>query len=224
MTWPINNRAPSGTTAIFEFTAIFRPPHTRLRHTAVPRCLPTSLVLYESPVSYPSSALPPLCQPHDNGVKCEERGNSLALDCKAWVLLNGSSYPVRRIRQPVLLAVRIVPDLPDSAKVPSAIAHMCRLTMPLFPHPRRVVTGHDESGRAIVVSDSEIPSLPVPVNCNFAVLYETFEFPCSNDEWKDPIIDRTRVSNEERDRPKRGGGLQAQHQDGRCSDNGTDPE
>ncbi len=64
--------------------------------------------------------------------------------------------------------------------------------MSLYPHPRRVVTGHDEKGNAIFVEDSHIPSLPVPVNCNFAVLYETREFPVSNDGWTDPILNRTK--------------------------------
>jgi hypothetical protein len=43
----------------------------------------------------------------------------------------------------------------------------------LFPHPRRIVTGHDTEGNSIVVKDSVIPCLPTPVKCNFAVLYET---------------------------------------------------
>lgn len=63
--------------------------------------------------------------------------------------------------------------------------------MSFFPNPRRVVTGHDQNGNAIFVADSRIPCLPVPVNCNFAVLYETHDFPVSNDEWHDPIGQRT---------------------------------
>lgn len=31
----------------------------------------------------------------------------------------------------------------------------------MFPHPRRIVTGHDTSGNSIVVKDSQIPCLPV---------------------------------------------------------------
>lgn len=64
--------------------------------------------------------------------------------------------------------------------------------MSLFPDPRRVVTGHDEAGNAIVVADSKIPALPVPINCNFAVLYETHEFPASNDTWSDPVLEKTK--------------------------------
>ncbi|KAH8880881.1 hypothetical protein GQ53DRAFT_703178 [Thozetella sp. PMI_491] len=65
--------------------------------------------------------------------------------------------------------------------------------MSLYPHPRRVVTGHDNDGNAICVADSEVPCLPVPINANFAVLYETFQFPISNDEpWQDPILQRTK--------------------------------
>lgn len=63
--------------------------------------------------------------------------------------------------------------------------------MSLYPHPRRVVTGHDDNGNSIIVADSRVPSLPVLVNCNFAVLYETHEFPASNHVWEDPILRRT---------------------------------
>lgn len=63
---------------------------------------------------------------------------------------------------------------------------------PLFPHPRRVVTGHDEHGNSIFVADSQVPCVPTPANCNFAVLYETHEFPASNDGWVDPIVNRTK--------------------------------
>ncbi|KFA65868.1 hypothetical protein S40285_04675 [Stachybotrys chlorohalonatus IBT 40285] len=63
--------------------------------------------------------------------------------------------------------------------------------MSMFPDPRRVVTGHDDEGNAIVVADSQIPSLPTPVNCNFAELYQTSEFPSSNDVWEDPMQNNT---------------------------------
>lgn len=60
-----------------------------------------------------------------------------------------------------------------------------------LPHPRRVVTGHDASNKAIYVADGEVPAVPVTESLNFAVLYETHEFPAANDEWKDPIKNRT---------------------------------
>lgn len=63
---------------------------------------------------------------------------------------------------------------------------------PLFPHPRRVVTGHDEHGNAIYVDDKPIPTEATKLNANFAVLYETHEFPANLDEWKDPILERTK--------------------------------
>jgi hypothetical protein len=63
--------------------------------------------------------------------------------------------------------------------------------MKLFPDPRRIVTGHDDKGRSIVVADSTIPCEPTPVKCNFAVLYETHKFPASNNEWVDPTTTRT---------------------------------
>ncbi|EFW99678.1 cupin domain containing protein [Grosmannia clavigera kw1407] len=64
--------------------------------------------------------------------------------------------------------------------------------MSLFPHPRRVVTGHDKNGRAIVVADGPVPVMPTPTNdVNLGVLYETHKFPVSNDVWDDPILQRT---------------------------------
>ncbi|KAJ5099950.1 hypothetical protein N7532_006951 [Penicillium argentinense] len=61
----------------------------------------------------------------------------------------------------------------------------------LFPHPRRIVTGHDDHGNAIIVADSLIPCQPTNIKCNFAVLYETHQFPESNDKWIDPTKSRT---------------------------------
>lgn len=60
-----------------------------------------------------------------------------------------------------------------------------------FPDPRRIVTGHNSEGKAIVVADSIVPCLPTPIGANFAVLFETHEFPVSNDEWVDPTQTRT---------------------------------
>jgi hypothetical protein len=64
--------------------------------------------------------------------------------------------------------------------------------MSMFPDPRRIVTGHNESGKSIVVDDSTIPCEPTPVKCNFAVLYETHQFPASLDAWEDPVLARTK--------------------------------
>lgn len=55
-----------------------------------------------------------------------------------------------------------------------------------FPHPRRIVTGHSPSGASTVVKDTTIPCLPTSIKCNFAVLYETHQFPSSCDE---PFVD-----------------------------------
>ena len=44
----------------------------------------------------------------------------------------------------------------------------------------------------MVVADGTVPCEPTPVKCNFAVLYETHEFPASNDNWADPIEARTK--------------------------------
>ncbi|KAF2500454.1 hypothetical protein BU16DRAFT_578406 [Lophium mytilinum] len=64
--------------------------------------------------------------------------------------------------------------------------------MSLLPDPRRIVTGHNAAGRAIVVADSTVPCEPTTIDCNFAVLYETHEFPASLDTWEDPITARTK--------------------------------
>ena len=62
----------------------------------------------------------------------------------------------------------------------------------MFPHPRRIITGHNASGESTVIKDSQIPCLPTAIKCNFAVLYETHKFPASNDEpFVDPAEERT---------------------------------
>lgn len=63
--------------------------------------------------------------------------------------------------------------------------------MSLFPDPRRIVTGHSQDGKSIVVDDNTISCLPTSIKCNFAVLYETHEFPATLHEWEDPIRQRT---------------------------------
>lgn len=63
--------------------------------------------------------------------------------------------------------------------------------MSLLPDPRRIVTGHNDQGKAIVVDDRTIPCEPTQVKCNFAVLWETHKFPESNDKFVDPTQNRT---------------------------------
>ncbi|KAF7557630.1 hypothetical protein G7Z17_g587 [Cylindrodendrum hubeiense] len=60
-----------------------------------------------------------------------------------------------------------------------------------LPPPRRVVTGHDAAGNAIFVADTIVPVVPVDENLDFAVLYETHQFPASNEGWVDPMLKRT---------------------------------
>ncbi|OAA58679.1 cupin 2 domain-containing protein [Cordyceps fumosorosea ARSEF 2679] len=60
-----------------------------------------------------------------------------------------------------------------------------------LPHPRRVVTGHDDANKAVFVEDGEVPAVQISDTVNFAVLYETHEFPADNGEWKDPVKRRT---------------------------------
>jgi len=64
--------------------------------------------------------------------------------------------------------------------------------MTVFPDPRRIVTGHDEQGNSIVLKDSRIPCDPTGVKASFAVLWETSQFPASNDGNADPTDHKTR--------------------------------
>lgn len=60
---------------------------------------------------------------------------------------------------------------------------------PLFPNPRRVVTGHDDQGNSTYIDDKQIPMFRTPFDCDFAVLYQTIGFPADlNGEWKDPLV------------------------------------
>lgn len=68
-----------------------------------------------------------------------------------------------------------------------------RITMSLFPDPRRIVTGHDGQGNAIVLRDSRIKTEPSGFNANFAVLWETDRFPANNNGGEDPA-DKTTQS------------------------------
>ena len=65
--------------------------------------------------------------------------------------------------------------------------------MPLLPPPRRIVTGHGDSGNATFVSNSEIPTEEVGKDkFQFAVLWETHQFPAGNNEFEDPIKQKTK--------------------------------
>jgi len=63
--------------------------------------------------------------------------------------------------------------------------------MPMLPEPRRIVTGHNDQGQAIVIKDSRIPCEPTGFNADFAVLWETDKFPTSNDGDEDPVAKKT---------------------------------
>lgn len=64
--------------------------------------------------------------------------------------------------------------------------------MALFEDPRRIVTGHNSEGKSIVVADGPVRCETIKDGAGFAVLYETYEFPVSNDRWDDPIKNRTK--------------------------------
>jgi hypothetical protein len=60
---------------------------------------------------------------------------------------------------------------------------------PMFPNPRRVVTGHDDEGNSTYIDDRQIPMFRTPFDCDFAVLYQMTEFPADlYGEWKDPLV------------------------------------
>ena len=61
-----------------------------------------------------------------------------------------------------------------------------------FPSPRRIVTGHNSQGEATVVADSEIEQTPIMNGlCNFAVLWETRQFPSDVGDFVDPLKEQT---------------------------------
>lgn len=64
--------------------------------------------------------------------------------------------------------------------------------MPMFKDPRRIVTGHNPEGKSIVVADGPVRCETIKDGAGFAVLYETHEFPVSNEGWEDPILHRTK--------------------------------
>lgn len=63
--------------------------------------------------------------------------------------------------------------------------------MALFPAPRRLVTGHDEKGKAVYLKDHAIEPKATNMDASFAVLWETHEFPANNNGFKDPIETKT---------------------------------
>lgn len=63
--------------------------------------------------------------------------------------------------------------------------------MALFPAPRRLVTGHDEKGKAVYLKDHTIEPEATNMDASFAVLWETHEFPANNNGFKDPIETKT---------------------------------
>jgi hypothetical protein len=83
--------------------------------------------------------------------------------------------------------VPLLPSLLDQASV--VLHHRSMASGLSFPNPRRIVTGHNDKGEAIVVADSEVESVPIMGGiCNFAVLWETHNFPTTdNNEFDDPI-------------------------------------
>ncbi|KAJ2981578.1 hypothetical protein NQ176_g1935 [Zarea fungicola] len=62
----------------------------------------------------------------------------------------------------------------------------------MFKDPRRIVTGHNPEGKSIVVADGPVRCETIKDGAGFAVLYETHEFPVSNEGWEDPILHRTK--------------------------------
>ncbi|OAL28158.1 hypothetical protein AYO20_09577 [Fonsecaea nubica] len=60
-----------------------------------------------------------------------------------------------------------------------------------LPHPRRIVTGHDEEGKAIFLADSRIPLEVTNLGASLGVLWETKQVPTDNSGRDDPATTRT---------------------------------
>ncbi|OAP62329.1 hypothetical protein AYL99_04532 [Fonsecaea erecta] len=60
-----------------------------------------------------------------------------------------------------------------------------------LPHPRRIVTGHDDQGKAIFLTDSRVPLETTKLGASLGVLWETKQFPADNSGSQDPIATRT---------------------------------
>lgn len=64
--------------------------------------------------------------------------------------------------------------------------------MPLHD-PRRIVTGHDDSGKAIFLSDGHVTLDRSPLGASLGVLWETGQLPVDNSESEfDPSRTRTK--------------------------------
>lgn len=64
--------------------------------------------------------------------------------------------------------------------------------MAYFPPPRRIVTGHDDNGKAVYLKDHTIDPEQSNMDASFAVLWETHEFPANNNGFHDPITEPTK--------------------------------
>ncbi|OAG43069.1 hypothetical protein AYO21_02688 [Fonsecaea monophora] len=60
-----------------------------------------------------------------------------------------------------------------------------------LPHPRRIVTGHDDQGKAIFLADSRIPLEVTKLGASLGVLWETKKVPADNSGKDDPATSRT---------------------------------
>lgn len=55
-----------------------------------------------------------------------------------------------------------------------------------FPPTRRIVTGHDAAGRAVIASDAEFPSEPIALGgAEFALIWTTATVPADNNDETD---------------------------------------
>jgi hypothetical protein len=62
-----------------------------------------------------------------------------------------------------------------------------------LPHPRRIVTGHNDLGKAVFYSDNSVPLEKTPLGASLGVLWETNQFPVDNSGSEfDPSTTRTR--------------------------------
>ena len=60
-----------------------------------------------------------------------------------------------------------------------------------LPYPRRIVSGHNDNGQAIFLSDKRIPLEATKLGASLGVLWETKDVPVDNTGAEDPAELRT---------------------------------
>jgi hypothetical protein len=63
-----------------------------------------------------------------------------------------------------------------------------------LPNPRRIVTGHNDAGKAVVLADSCITLQRTPLSASLGVVWESAQFPVDNSEDGNFDPSKTRTS------------------------------